>query len=78
MKFDENNAPFICLHEARFGEKPVYFQLRKTGKLTSDFTDVARQNLMREFAVAKAGGSTTGSSDSVVEHYTTTLSAVKR
>jgi hypothetical protein len=78
LKFDYNGVPYACTHEARFDLNAAYFQLRKGPKATSDFTDIARQNIVREFAVAKVGGSTTGSSDSVLEHYTTTVSAIKR
>jgi hypothetical protein len=78
VKYDDNNVPFIPLFERHFDRNVVYFQLRKTERTTSDFTDVARQNLMREHAVAKAGGSTTGSAYDVLEHYTTTASAIKR
>jgi hypothetical protein len=78
VRLDENGTPRLCLFETRFDAEPAFFQLRKSNKTKSDFTDTARSNLMREYAVASAGGSTTGSRDSVLAHYTTTIAAIDR
>ena len=76
IKFDDEGRPWFCLYEKRYDQDAAYFKLRKGSAKTSDFTDVARANLMREYAVAKAGSAE--SCESILLHYTTTPSAIQR
>jgi hypothetical protein len=78
VRLNASGVPFISLYEARFEPNAPYFQLRKGSKSTSDFTNGARANLVREYAVTRASSSTTGSCAGVLVHYTTTVSAVHR
>ena len=66
--FDGAGVPFITLYESRDDDKAPRFQLRKGCKPTSDYTEDANNNLIREYDAA-VRGNVTDSAHGVLVHY---------